>query len=509
VRASLPDVPSALTAARRARDLHRLAEGWRPDVLVVGAGFTGCGVALDAATRGLSVAVLDRGDLASGTSRWSSKLAHGGLRYLGTGDVALARESAVERGVLMERAAPHLVRPLRFVTPLNAGMPPVVGALAGAGYLAGDLLRAAAGTRRATLPGPRLVRPATALRLAPAIGRTRLRGAWLNSDGQLVDDARLVVAVARTAAAFGAAVLPRVAANGVQRDRVEVAPAEGGTFTARAGRVVVAAGAWSDLLDDRVRLRPSKGVHLVLDGAALGHPSAAVAAPVPGSTSRFTLLLPQLDGRVLLGLTDDPVEGAVPEEPVVLASERAFLLDAVNRVLERPLADGDVVGAFAGYRPLVAGERGATADLSRAHLVLDDGDGPVTVVGGKLTTSRRMAEDVVDRLTDRPCRTRAQPLVGALPRTRLAGVRARRWLVARYGAEAVDLEALCAADPALAEPVVPGRPHLLAELAFGLLREGAATADDLLDRRTRIGLVPAERQAALPSAQQLVESVRP
>lgn len=506
--AGLP--PSALTAARRQADLARLADGWRPDVLVVGAGFTGAGIALDAVLRGLSVAVVDRSDLAAGTSRWSSKLVHGGLRYLAHGDLALAHESAVERGVLMEQVAPHLTRALRFLTPLNAGMPGPAGVLSGVGYLAGNALRAVAGTRSQTLPGPRPVGPAAARGMVPGVGTRGLRGGWVNTDGQLVDDARLVVAIARTAAAFGAAVLPHVAASAVTATSAQLADALGGSsFTARAGRVVVAAGVWSDELDDRVRLRPSKGVHLVLDPAALGHPTAALAAPVPGHLNRFVFVLPQLDGRLYLGLTDDPAEGAIPEEPVVLDAERDFLLDAVSRVLERPLTAADVVGGYAGYRPLVdvvAGEgppaeTGSTADLSRAHLVLDDPDGPITIVGGKLTTYRRMAADVVDRLTDRPCTTARQPLVGALPRARLAAVPARSWLVARYGGEAPAVEALAAADPSLAMPVVDGLPYLRAELAFAVQREGATSVADLLDRRTRIGLVPADRAAALPAAE--------
>ncbi|WP_370327793.1 glycerol-3-phosphate dehydrogenase/oxidase [Euzebya sp.] len=508
------DVPSALTAVRRRRELERLAEGWRPDLLVVGAGFTGAGIALDAALRGLSVAVVDRADLASGTSRWSSKLVHGGLRYLAGGDLALARESALERGVLMERVAPHLVRPLPFVTPLNAGMPPVSGALAGLGYLAGNALRLSAGTSGLTLPGPRLVGPRRARAMVPAIGRPALRGAWVNTDGQLVDDVRAVVAIARTAAAFGAAVLPHVAVTAVGADRADLVDARTGEgFEARAGRVVVAAGAWSDALDDRVVLRPSKGVHLVLDGAALGHPTAAVAAPVPGHLSRFVFALPQLDGRVYLGLTDDPVSGAVPDEAPVLDAERDFLLDAISRVLDRPLTPSDVVGGYAGYRPLVAGGEGAapaaTADLSRAHLVLDDPDGPITIVGGKLTTYRRMAADVVDRVSDRPCTTDRQPLVGALPRRRLPDVPARPWLVARYGGEAPDLEALIAADPWLAGPVVDGLPHLRVELAFAVRREGATSVADLLDRRTRIGLVASDRDAAVPIAEEVLARTPP
>ena len=495
--------PSALTAARRQAVLDRLADGWRPDVLVVGAGFTGAGIALDAATRGLSVVVVDRGDLANGTSRGSSKLVHGGLRYLASGDVGLAHESAVERGVLMERVAPHLTRTLRFVTPVNDGMPGRAAVLSGLGYLAGNALRVAAGTRAATLPGPAWLTPSGVLSRVPAVGLAGLRGGWLNTDGQLVDDARLVVALARTATAFGAGVVTRAAVTSVEAHRA-VLEVDGARLDVRAGRVVVAAGAWSDRLDGRVRLRPSRGVHVVLDGASLGWPAAALSAPVPGHLNRFVFALPQPDGRVYLGLTDDPVEGEVPEETTVTDAERAFLLGAINRVLEVDLGPDDVVGGYGGYRPLVEGAGDATADLSRAHLVLDEGDGPLTIVGGKLTTYRRMAADVVDRLTDRPCQTAGQPLVGALPRHRLGAVAARPWLVGRYGGEAPDVEALIAADPSLGERVVPHLPHLRAELAFAVRREGATTAADLVDRRTRIGLVPADRAAAMPVAEEVL-----
>ncbi|MGI9017918.1 MAG: FAD-dependent oxidoreductase [Euzebya sp.] len=507
-------IPSALTAARRAHNLHRLAQGWRPDVLVVGAGFTGVGIALDAATRGLSVAVVDRADLASGTSCWSSKLVHGGLRYLAKGDVALAHESAVERGILMQWVAPHLTRSLPFVTPLNSGVPMSTRVLSGVGYVAGNVLRVAAGTSSSTLTGPRFVGPGRTRELMPAVAREGLRGAWVNTDGQLVDDARLVVAIARTAAAFGAAVLPYTSAADVTGDRVTLTDVVSGeSFQARAGRIVVAAGVWSDTLDSRVSLRPSKGVHLVIDGAVLGHPTAALTAPVPGHRSRFVFLLPQPDGRVYLGLTDDPVQGGVQDHPQVGEGERDWLLGVANRVLDQPLTPADVIGSYAGYRPLVAGTPGrsalATADLSRAHVVLDEGEGPITIVGGKLTTYRRMAADVVDRLTPAPCVTARQPLVGALPRRRLAALAQQPWLVGRYGGEAADVQSLIQADPALGEPVVPGLPYLQAEMVFSIQREGALTAEDLVDRRTRIGLVTADRVPALEVARRLLDQNMP
>lgn len=500
--AALPRVPSALSRERRARDLARLVDGWRPDVLVVGAGVTGAGIAVDAATRGLSAALIDRGDLANGTSRWSSKLVHGGLRYLARGDIGLARESAVERGLLMTRIAPHLTRALPFVTPVCRGGSPGVAAVAGLGFVLGDLLRLSAGTDARTLPRARWLGSRQVLQRVPVVARNGLRGGWLNFDGQLVDDARLVVALARTAAAFGTAVLPRVAATAVGRDTADIVDGwSGQRARVTAGRVVVAAGPWADTLDDRVRLRPSKGAHVVLDPVSLGLPRTALSVPVAGQISRFVFALPQPDGRVYAGLTDDPVDGVVPDVAEVTAGETGFLLAALSTVLERPLTVADVQGGFAGFRPLVAGEAATTAELSRDHLIVDDGEGPVTIVGGKLTTYRRMAEDVVDRLTPRPCRSAHLPLVGALPRRRLQALPQSDWLVGRYGAEAVDVAALARADPLLADRVLPHLPYLAAEFAFALLREGAADVADLLDRRTRIGVVPADRAAAVPVAQ--------
>jgi glycerol-3-phosphate dehydrogenase len=490
-----------LDAARRARELDALSSE-RVDVLVVGGGVTGCGVALDAASRGLSVALVEKDDLAFGTSRWSSKLVHGGLRYLASGDIGLAWESARERRTLMTTTAPHLVRPLPMVLPLGTDTDVAHGLLVDAGHRTADLLRRAARTSPDVLPPPRRLGVVETQRLVPAVRREGLRGGLLNWDGQLEDDARLVVALARTAAAFGASVLTRVRYDGEHL----VDQLTGATLDVRATTVVNATGAWADTITPGVRLQPSKGVHLVLDAAVLGRPTAAMTLPVPGERNRFVFALPHPDGLVYVGLTDDPLDGPLPEVPRADEREIAFLLDTLSRGLDRSLSRSDVIGTFAGVRPLVAGAEGRTADLSRRHLVTLE-DGLLTVLGGKLTTYRQMAQDAVDLLTDVPCRTTTLPLVGAGPARPADLGPAGHRLVRRYGSEATDVAALAAADPSLLEPVVPGVPVLGVELLWGLQAEGALSAEDLLERRTRLSLVDAWAEAARPEVERVVHEV--
>jgi glycerol-3-phosphate dehydrogenase len=494
-------VSARLTAARRAADLDALASE-QLDLLVVGGGVTGCGAALDAASRGLRVALVEKDDLAHGTSRWSSKLVHGGLRYLATGDVGLALESARERHVLLTRTAPHLVRPLPMVAPLTPDLGRADGALLLAGQRAGDVLRRAAGTRRADLPGPRRLTVAETTRLLPAVRRDGLRGGLLGWDGQLEDDARLVVALARTAAAHGARVVTRCRAERLRGDGADLVDTRtGASLSVRAGAVLSATGAWAGTLAQDIALRPSKGVHVVLPAAALGHPTAAMTVPVPGQRNRYVFALPHADGVVHVGLTDDPVDGPLPEVPRVEVAEEVFLLDVLSRALERPLSRADVVGRFAGVRPLLAGAEGRTADLSRRHAVVQDGTGAWTVLGGKLTTYRQMAQDAVDAVAPgTACRTRDLPLIGAGPAP--SGVPER--LVRRYGSEAADVASLAERDPRLLAPVAPGVPVLGVELAWGVHAEGALTPEDLLERRTRLSLVDAWHEAARPAAEAAV-----
>jgi glycerol-3-phosphate dehydrogenase len=484
------------------------------DLVVIGLGVTGTGVALDAASRGLSVLAVDAHDVAFGTSRWSSKLVHGGLRYLASFQVGIAHESAVERGILMERTAPHLTRPLPWLLPLMSSVSRGQATLATVGFRAGDLLRVSARTSPTTLPRPRRVSRAEALRLAPALRKAGLRGGLVNWDGQLEDDARLVTCLARTAAAYGATVRTRarvLAATGTSVTLRDELTGTETTVTARA--VVNATGVWADTLVDDIRLRPSRGTHLVLRASTVPGLVGALTVPVPGSTSRYVFALPQPDGTIYVGLTDEPLDGEVPDVPEPTEAEIGFLLDVVGSALERPLRRSDVIGAFAGLRPLLEAD-GSTADLSRQHAVLTSRTGVVTVVGGKLTTYRQMAEDAVDHalrdagLPPRPCRTRDLPLLGAARREELARLEAPERLVRRFGTEAAYVLDSARAVTGLAddELLSPGPQGItLAELVFGVTHEGAVDVGDLLDRRVRVGLVPADRAAALPLAERALE----
>ncbi|MFF1610039.1 glycerol-3-phosphate dehydrogenase/oxidase [Amycolatopsis sp. NPDC058278] len=502
----------SLNARRRERELAALASGERVDLVVVGGGVTGTGIALDAASRGLSVALVEAHDLAFGTSRWSSKLVHGGLRYLAHGELGLAHESAVERGILMTRTAPHLTRAMPQLFPLYPSTSRVQERVVAAGLRAGDVLRRAARTPSSVLPGPRPVPAPLALALAPGLSADGLRGALLAYDGALVDDARLVVTLARTAASFGARILTRLSATSLSADRVQVRDGlSGSTVDIHARQVINATGVWAGTLTGSVRLRPSLGSHLVLAPGTVPMGTTSVNIGVPGETNRFVFLLPQPDGRVYLGLTDEPLSGPIPSVPAVPESDVDFLLSLASSVLARPLTRADVAGSYAGLRPLVEGTSGRSADLSRKHAVLAGPDGLLTVVGGKLTTYRRMAEDAVDaalRLTGlaaSPCRTARLPLLGAAPRPELSLVDAAPRLVARYGTEAARVAALGEVDAEFAAPVAPGTEITAAEVVWAVRNEGALDVEDVLERRTRLSLIPPDAEAATPRVAELVD----
>ena len=490
------------------------------DVVVIGLGITGAGVALDAVTRGLSVLAVDAHDLAFGTSRWSSKMVHGGLRYLARGQVGVAHESAVERGILMEVTAPHLARPMPMLVPLSSSVSLAQTLVTRGGLFAGDLLRRSARTDAETLPRPRHLTVTEALRLVPALRPAGLRGAMLGWDGQLEDDARLVTTVARTAAAYGAHVRTRARVLRATGTTVELRDElTGNPTTVTAKAVINAAGVWAGTLVDGITLRPSRGTHLVLRQDSLPGLTVSVFCPVPGETNRWVMVLPQPDGTVYAGLTDEPVD-EIPDVPEPTEPEIGFLLDVISAAFSRQLHRSDVVGAYAGLRPLLDlgqdGPHGRTADLSRRHAVLTSAAGVVTVVGGKLTTYRRMAEDAVDAavahagLTAGACRTRTLPLLGAASREELAALELPPRLVRRFGTDAALVldtarEVTGLSDDELLAPVADGVPVTLAELVFGVTHEGAVDVDDLLDRRTRVGLVPADRALAVPAAERALK----
>jgi glycerol-3-phosphate dehydrogenase len=507
---------ASLNAARRSRELDWLDTTDRVDVLVIGGGVTGAGVALDAAARGLTVALVEKHDLAFGTSRWSSKLVHGGLRYLVSGHVGIAYESAVERGILMKTTAPHLVHPIPQVAPWLPQARFAQAAMMRSAFLGGDVLRTFARTSDDYLPRSRRVSSAEVLRYAPTLRPEGLRGGFLAWDGQLYDDARLVVAIARTAASYGARVITHCAATEVTgRGAVLIDQLSGRRVDLDARIVINATGIWADQVASGIKLRPSRGTHLVLPQSAFGGLSAVLTVPVPGELRRVVMAIPAPDDRVYVGLTDEDAPGPVSDVPHATEAEIDFLLNTISAAVRVPLTRDDLLGTYAGLRPLLdtghhQGEN-KTADISRRHAVITSPDGVVTIVGGKLTTYRRMAQDALDTALDqspvevrRPCLTHRIPLVGAADRVHLAAVRAPARFVARYGVEAPSVAAV---DPSLLEPIAPGIPTTHAELLFAVRHEGAMTEDDLLDRRTRIGLSATARALALPAAQQAFAAV--
>jgi glycerol-3-phosphate dehydrogenase len=505
----------ALNAARRADDLEHLQSASEPlDLLVIGGGVTGAGVALDAAARGLSVALVERRDLAHGTSRFSSKLVHGGLRYLAQGSVGIAMESARERHVLLTRTAPHLVHPIAQATPFTPQIDAKGERLLRAGLKLGDGLRRAAGTSARDLPRARRVRPDEILRIAPGINTDNLRGGMIAHDAQLEDDARLVVGLARTAALHGARILTRVSAAQVGGDGARLRDElTGVSFDVAARAVVNATGVWAGDITPDIRLRPSRGTHLVVPLDRLGGLNGQLIVPVPGEPSRWVFAIAQRTGVAYVGLTDEAQPGPIPEVATAPASDITFLLDTLNATLATPLTRGDVVGTYAGLRPLVeSGGDARSADVSRRHATIRHGGGLVSIVGGKLTTYRQMAQDAVDAaivaggLAGKAgdCHTRDLPLVGAAPRAQLAQIDAPRRVVDRHGTLAPEVLAMAGGDPRLLRPILPHLDVLGAEILYAAAYEGALDADDILDRRTRIGLVEADRHNARPAIEALL-----
>jgi glycerol-3-phosphate dehydrogenase len=514
------------------------------DVVVVGGGITGAGVALDAASRGYSVALLERADFAAGTSSRSSKLVHGGLRYLQNFDLGLVREALLERQ-LMVALAPHLVRPLPLVVPAFEGARP--DRLVGVGLNLYDVMsvdrdrlragrsaigrgrRARAAERSAPVDdGPvrpeeseswsperhRTISGEEVLELLPALGAREPTSGYLFYDCQ-TDDVRLVLTVLGEAERFGAVCANRMDVTDLlERDGLvlgvnAVDSETGEPFEVRAANVVNATGVWADQLRPRElhdeaelpRIRPSRGTHITLDHDDLPLVGGAI---VPAGAGRTIFALPWL-GRTLIGTTDNDYEGSL-EHVGPAADDVDYLLAAVNKFFSSTLTPADLTGAYAGVRPLIStGDPKKSVDISRKAELYETSSGMITITGGKLTTWRRMAKLAVDRLVERearaaPCRTHEIPLgqaIAAEELPRVEGVPEESYpaLAARYGHAAKEALALAAERGELAQPIVPGLPDLLAEVALAARREQARSIGDVLLRRTRLGLLAARALA--------------
>jgi glycerol-3-phosphate dehydrogenase len=495
------------------------------DLLVVGGGITGAGVALDAATRGYSVALVERGDFATGTSSRSSKLVHGGLRYLQNFDLGLVREALLERQINVA-LAPHLVTPLPLIVPAFDGARP--DRLVGLGLnmydaMAVDRISPLA-RRRARDDADwsparhRVISGEEVSQLLPALAGRAPSGGYLFYDCQ-TDDVRLVLTVLGEAERFGAVMANRLEAvalleGGGRAGGARVRDRETGEeLEIRASTVVNATGVWADRLrpeelHDEAEvpvIRPSRGTHILLPAERL---PVSVGAIAPAGGGRTIFVLPWL-GRTLVGTTDNDYEGDL-EHIRPAAEDVAYLLDAVNEFFGSDVVPGEIAGAYAGVRPLIStGDPRKSVDISRKAELYETSSGMITITGGKLTTWRRMAKMTVDRIVERdgrdaPCQTQHVPLGMAvdaadLPRVPGVGEDAYEQLAGRYGFTAHEVLRLAAERPELAAPVVPGRPDLLAEALHAVRREQARTVGDVLLRRTRLGLT-AGRDLCAPGA---------
>ncbi|MBI5336462.1 MAG: glycerol-3-phosphate dehydrogenase/oxidase [Mycolicibacterium rufum] len=487
------------------------------DILIIGGGVVGAGAALDAATRGLRTGLVEARDLASGTSSRSSKLIHGGLRYLEMLDFGLVAEALSERGLMLEKLAPHLVRPVKFLYPLkHRGWERLY---LGAGLALYDAMSKASG-HGAGVPLHRHLTRRGALRAAPSLSKDALVGALQYYDAQ-VDDARHTMTIARTAAAYGARVATRTRVVDLIREGERVTGARvvdlesGREYTLRARQVINATGVWTDdtqtLANERgqFHVRSSKGIHLVVPRDRIRSSTGIILR-----TETSVLFVIPWGRHWIIGTTD--TDWSLDKaHPAASQKDIRYLLDQVNAVLRTPLTEADVEGVFAGLRPLLAGESADTSALSREHAVAHSVPGLVVIAGGKYTTYRVMAKDAVDEAVhglgetfDRripACITDDVPLLGAEgyramwnARTQLAaesGLNESRIaaLLNRYGSMIGEILALIREDPSLGAPLAAADDYLRAEVVYGTTHEGALHLDDILCRRTRISIETFDR----------------
>ncbi len=493
---------------RRVSALERLAAGDTFDVLVIGGGITGAGCALDAASRGLSVALVERDDFASGTSSKSSKLVHGGLRYLQQREVGLVYEALAERQVL-RTTAPHLVRILPFLLPVFKGKDNLfdrrIARIVGTSMWLYDFT---GGARIGKLH--KKLTTEQAREHMPSLRADRVAYAYLYYDAR-TDDARLTLTIARTAAELGATVANYARVVELRKEqglcRGATVEADGRTIEVRARSVVNATGVWADdvrALDERTHpssIRPAKGVHITVPWEKVRNDIAAVV-PVPRDR-RSVFVVPWGDAGdgqpqfTYIGTTDTDYDGD-PDDPQCTAADVEYLIRAINFSTDANITESDVLGTWAGLRPLVkAAGDGRTADLSRKHSVRRSESGLVTVTGGKLTTYRRMAADTIDAIESPSGRntrssTKHLKLLGADGWDR-AGL--SEHLRSRYGALGTEVEAIAAGDPSLRDPLVPGTPYSRAEAVYAAREEMAMSVDDVLTRRTRARLLARDASA--------------
>ena len=516
--------PSRLGPSQRRIALERLVDE-RFDVAVIGGGSTGTGAALDAASRGLSVALVEQRDIASGTSSRSSKLIHGGLRYLEHLDFGLVREALRERGLLLTKLAPHLVYPVPFVYPFRNRL--WERAYVGAGV---GIYDAMAATGANPLPRQRQLSHRSLLNLMPGLDPDAFVGGLRYYDGG-TDDARVVTALARTAGREGAVVATSVRVLRIPRDRdrvvgiVAVDLESGRELRVQADVVINATGVWTDgverLVEDPVRdVTASKGIHLVVPGNRI-----EASAGLITRTAHSVLFVIPFHGNWLVGTTDTPWDLDLAH-PAASADDIDYVLAEVNQLLARPLGRSDIRGVYAGLRPLVTGGKGPTTQLSREHAISRPAPGMLTIAGGKLTTYRVMAKDVVDAAVRERgvaagnSRTADLPLVGAEDWTNLWAGRGRlatdtgftlpmiEHLLRRHGSNIGDLLDLIAARPELGRRLDPEAPYLKAEVVWAVESEGALHLDDILARRTRLSIEVKDRGVkAAPEAARLVAPV--
>ena len=506
---------TAMSPASRAEAIRKMAET-ELDILVVGGGVVGAGTALDAVTRGLTTAIVEARDWASGTSSRSSKLIHGGLRYLEMLDFGLVREALTERGLLLDRIAPHLIRPVPFLYPLTHRV--WERAYVGAGVLLYDTMAYTSGTAHGLKRHRHLTRR-RALHEAPCLRKSSFTGAIQYWDAQ-VDDARHTMTVVRTAAGFGALAANRVQVTGFLRQGERVTGASlvdvetGENFEVRAKQLINATGVWTDdtqaLADTRgqFHVRASKGIHLVVPRDRLQSTTGIILR-----TEKSVLFVIPWGRHWIIGTTDTDWS-LDKSHPSASSSDIDYLLEHVNSVLTSPLTREDVEGVYAGLRPLLTGESESTSKLSREHVVGHPVPGLVVVAGGKYTTYRVMAADAVDeaarsmdaRVPD-SC-TDQIPLTGAEGYRALwnqrralavsAGVHVARveHMLNRYGSNVHDLLAMLRADPTLAEPLPGADDYLRVEAWYAVTHEGARHLEDVLARRTRISIEAWDRGVA-------------